>query len=133
MTLTPGTPFGPYRVTAFIGAGGMGEVYRGTDTCLKRDVAIKVLPESLADDAERLARFQREAELLAALNHPNIAQIYGLERSAGASALVLELIEGPTLADRIAMGQIPTGEALEIAMRVADALQAAHERGIVHR
>src|SRR6476660_2424987 len=99
MTLTAGMRLGSYQITGLIGVGGMGEVYRATDTQLKRDVAIKVLPHTLADDAERLARFRREAELLAALNHPNIAQIYGLERVDGATALVMELIEGPTLAD----------------------------------
>src|SRR5688572_6889490 len=122
----------------------MGEVYRATDTNLKRAVAIKVLPASVAADAERLARFQREAEVLASLNHPNIAQIHGLEKSApsihsassgqaGTLALVMELIEGPTLADRIAQGAIPLDEALPIANQIADALEAAHERGIIHR
>ena len=112
--------------------GGMGEVYRATDTKLKRTVAIKVLPDAVATDSERLARFQREAEILASLNHPNIAAIYGLERSDGQTALVMELVEGPTLADRIAQGPIPLDEALPIAT-VADALEAAHERGIIHR
>ncbi len=107
MTLTPGTRLGPYEITAQIGEGGMGEVYRATDTNLGRDVAIKVLPESVAQDPERLARFDREARTLAALNHPNIAQIHGLEKSAGSIALVMELVEGPTLADRIAQGAIP--------------------------
>src|SRR5688500_781814 len=111
----------------------MGEVYRATDTSLKRAVAIKVLPTSVASDAERLARFQREAEVLAALNHPNIAAIYGLERSAGITALVMELVEGPTLADRIARGAIPIDEALPIAKQIAEALEAAHEAGIIHR
>src|SRR6476660_4561753 len=115
MALSPGTRLGPYEVTAQIGVGGMGEVYRATDTNLKRAVAIKVLPESVAGDAERLARFQREAEVLASLNHPNIASIYGLERADGTTALVLELVEGPTLADRIAQGPIPIDEALPIA------------------
>jgi serine/threonine protein kinase/Tol biopolymer transport system component len=113
--------------------GGMGEVYRATDTTLKRQVAIKVLPEAVAGDAERLARFQREAEVLAALNHPHIAAIYGLERSTGTTALVMELVEGPTLADRIAQGAIPLDEALALARQVAEALEAAHEQGIVHR
>ena len=111
----------------------MGEVYRATDTNLKRAVAIKVLPSSLAADPERLARFQREAEVLASLNHPNIAAIYGLERSEGSSALVMELVEGPTLADRIALGAVPIDEALPIARQIADALEAAHEQGIIHR
>jgi serine/threonine protein kinase len=105
--LTFGTRLGPYEVAAQIGVGGMGEVYRATDTNLKRQVAIKVLPASVAGDAERLARFQREAEVLAALNHPNIASIYGLERSSEMTALVMELVEGPTLADRIAQARFP--------------------------
>ena len=105
MALSPGTRLGPYEVTAQIGVGGMGEVYRATDTNLKRPVAIKVLPVSVAADPERLARFQREAEVLASLNHPNIAQIHGLEKSDGVTALVMELVEGPTLADRIAQGR----------------------------
>jgi serine/threonine protein kinase len=133
MVLTPGTRFGPYEVTAQIGVGGMGEVYRATDTHLKRQVAIKVLPASVAVDADRLARFQREAEVLAALNHPNIAQIHGLEESAGQTGLVLELVEGPTLADRITQGAIPVDEALSIAKQIAEALEAAHEKGIIHR
>ena len=111
----------------------MGEVYQATDTNLKRQVAIKVLPASVAGDAERLARFQREAEVLAALNHPNIAQIHGLEKSAGTIALVMELVEGPTLADRIAQGAMPVDEALPIAKQIAEALEAAHEQGIIHR
>ena len=133
MALVPGTRLGPYEIAAQIGEGGMGEVYQATDTNLKRAVAIKVLPESLALDAERLARFQREAEVLAALNHPNIAQIHGLEKSDGTIALVMELVEGPTLADRIAQGAIPVDEALPIAKQIAEALEAAHEQGIVHR
>jgi eukaryotic-like serine/threonine-protein kinase len=128
-----GTRLGPYEVTALIGAGGMGEVYRATDTNLTRAVAIKVLPESVATDRDRLARFQREAEVLASLNHPNIAAIYGLERSDGITALVMELVEGPTLADRIAQGAIPVDEALPIAKQIAEALEAAHEQGIIHR
>jgi serine/threonine-protein kinase len=108
-------------------------VYKATDTNLKRSVAIKVLPASVAGDAERLARFQREAEVLAALNHPNIAAIYGLERSGATTALVMELVEGPTLADRIAEGAIPIEEALPIAKQIAEALEAAHEQGIIHR
>ena len=111
----------------------MGEVYQATDTNLKRSVAIKVLPASVAGDAERLARFQRDAEVLAALNHPNIAQIHGLEKSAGTIALVMELVEGPTLADRIAQGAVPVDEALPIAKQIAEALEAAHEQGIIHR
>ncbi len=111
----------------------MGEVYRATDTNLKRQVAIKVLPSTLATDPERLARFQREAEVLAALNHPNIAHIHGLEKSKGTLALVMELVEGPTLADRIAHGAIPVADALPIAKQIAEALEAAHEQGIIHR
>src|SRR3954471_5015231 len=111
----------------------MGEVYKASDTNLKRAVAIKVLPASVGGDADRLARFQREAEVLAALNHPNIAHIHGLERSDGTIALVMELVEGPTLADRIAQGVIPVDEALRIAKQIAEALEAAHDQGIVHR
>ena len=133
MALTPGTRIGPYEIAAQIGAGGMGEVYRATDTNLARQVAIKVLPEAVAADAERLARFDREAKTLAALNHPNIAAIYGLERSAVQTALVMELVEGPTLADRIAEGPLPVDEALAIAKQIAEALEAAHEQGIIHR
>ncbi len=133
MSLQPGTRLGPYAITAQIGVGGMGEVYRATDTKLKREVAIKVLPSHVAADPERLARFQREAEVLASLNHPNIAQIHGLEESEGIKALVMELVEGPTLADRIAQGAIPVDEALPIAKQIAEALEAAHEQGIIHR
>jgi eukaryotic-like serine/threonine-protein kinase len=133
MPLSPGTRFGPYEIAATIGIGGMGEVYRATDSRLKRDVAIKVLPQYFAADADRVARFQREAEMLAALNHQNIAHIYGLERRDETTALVMELVDGPTLADRLARGAIPLDEALPIAMQIADALEAAHERGIVHR
>jgi len=133
MALSPGTRFGPYEIAGEIGAGGMGVVYRATDTTLDRDVAIKVLPESMASDAERIARFDREAKTLASLNHPNIAQIYGLERSDDTTALVMELVEGPTLADRIEKGAIPADEALGIAMQIAEALEAAHGQSIVHR
>src|ERR671936_1940558 len=133
MPLSVGTRLGPYEILSALGAGGMGEVYRARDTRLKREVAIKVLPESFANDADRLARFQREAELLATLNHPNIGAIYGFEESNGTSALVLELVEGPTLADRIAQGPIPLDEALPIARQIAEALEAAHEQGIIHR
>src|ERR1041384_7904699 len=129
MSLGPGARLGPYEVVAAIGAGGMGEVYRARDTRLGREVAIKVLPESFANDADRLARFEREAQVLASLNHPNIATIHGLEERA----LVMELVEGPTLADRIAEGPIPIDEALPIARQIAEALEAAHERGIIHR
>ncbi len=133
MTLAPGTRLGVYEITAQIGAGGMGEVYRANDTRLKRQVAIKVLPEAVATDPQRVSRFRREAELQAALNHPNIAHLYGLEDLDGITALVMELVEGPTLADRIAEGPIPVDEALSIAKQIAEALEAAHEQGIVHR
>ncbi len=133
MPLSPGTRLGSYEILAAIGEGGMGEVYRATDTSLKRQVAIKVLPASVAADADRLARFQREAEVLAQLNHPNIAAIYGLEQSGAAPALVMELVDGPTLADRIAQGAIPVDEVLPMARQIADALRAAHAQGIVHR
>jgi serine/threonine protein kinase len=133
MTLQAGARLGPYEVTAAIGAGGMGEVYRARDTKLKRDVALKVLPDSFADDPDRLERFQREAEALAALNHPHIAHIHGLENSGDTPALVLELVDGPTLAERIARGPLPAAEVIAIARQIADALDAAHERGIVHR
>ena len=133
LALTPGTRLGVYDITAPIGAGGMGQVYRAMDTKLKRQVAIKILPPSLASDADRLARFQREAEMLASLNHPHIAAIYGLEEGAGATALVMELVEGDDLSQRIARGSIPLDEALPIATQIADALEAAHERGIIHR
>ena len=133
MPLQPGTTLGPYRVTAKIGEGGMGEVYRARDTNLDRDVAIKVLPEAFTSDPDRLARFEREAKVLASLNHPNIGAIYGLEKSGDTRALVLELIEGPTLAERIKQGPIPVDEALRIAKQIAEALEAAHEQGIIHR
>ena len=133
MSISPGTRFGPYEIADEIGAGGMGVVYRATDTKLDRDVAIKVLPESMAADAERIARFDREAKMLAALNHPNIAQIHGLEDSDGTTALIMELVEGPTLADRIEQGALPADEALGIAMQIAEALEAAHGQNIVHR
>jgi len=124
--MKPGDTVGAYRILDKLGEGGMGEVYRATDTNLKRQVAIKVLPESFAGDAERLARFQGEAEVLAALNHPNIAQIHGLERSEGVTALVMELVEGTTLEARIAEGPIVLQEALAIAAQIAGALDAAH-------
>jgi Tol biopolymer transport system component len=133
MALASGTRFGPYEITGQIGAGGMGEVFRATDTTLEREVAIKVLPESFATDTNRVARFEQEAKTLASLNHVNIAQVFGLERSDDTTAIVMELVEGPTLAERIADGPIPPDEALGIAIQVADALEAAHEQGIVHR
>src|SRR5262245_61106110 len=133
MALAAGTRLGPYTISVAIGAGGMGEVYRAIDTNLGRQVAIKILPDTFAQDPERLARFEREAKTLASLNHPNIAAIYGLERAVGTTALVMELVEGPTLADRIAQGPIPVDEALPIAKQIAEALEAAHEQGIIHR
>jgi eukaryotic-like serine/threonine-protein kinase len=133
VALPVGTRLGAYEITGSLGVGGMGEVYRATDTNLNRDVAIKILPPAFANDADRIARFQREAEALAALNHSNIAQIYGLERSGDTTAIAMELVEGPTLADRIAAGPMPIDEALGIAAQIADALEAAHEKNIVHR
>jgi serine/threonine protein kinase len=156
MALSAGRRLGPYEIGSLLGVGGMGEVYRATDTTLGRQVAIKVLPEAFAHDAERLARFDREAKTLASLNHPNIAQIYGLEGPGGREgplALVMELVEGPTLADMLAadsrlqaFGQarspepgarsqraLPLDEALAIARQIAEALEAAHEQGIIHR
>jgi serine/threonine-protein kinase len=124
---------GPYEITAKLGEGGMGEVYRATDTKLKRDVAIKVLPAAFTEDKERLARFEREAQLLAQLHHPNIASIFGLEESEGTKALVMELVEGPTLAERLVSGPLPLPECLSIAHQIAEALEEAHEKGIVHR
>jgi serine/threonine-protein kinase len=133
MPLSTGSRLGPYEILSAIGAGGMGEVYRARDTKLGRDVAIKVLPEVFARDAERMARFQREAKVLASLNHPNIATIHGLEDSGGTHALVMELVEGRTLADRIKAGPVPVDEAIRMARQIADALEYAHERGIIHR
>ena len=133
MSLDVGSRLGHYNVTALIGEGGMGQVYQATDTKLNRQVALKILPEAFADDPDRLARFQREAQVLASLNHPGIAAIYGLEDSESQKALVLELVEGPTLADRIARGPIPLDEALPIAKQIAEALEAAHEAGVIHR
>jgi serine/threonine protein kinase len=124
---------GPYQVVAKLGEGGMGEVYRAHDTKLGRDVAIKILPPHFTSHPERLARFEREARLLAALNHPHIGAIYGLEDADGLQALVLELVEGDTLAEKIARGKIPIGEALVIARQLVEALDAAHAKGIVHR
>ncbi|MGH9968231.1 MAG: protein kinase domain-containing protein [Pyrinomonadaceae bacterium] len=133
MTIAAGTKLGRYEIRSKIGEGGMGEVYRATDLTLNRDVAIKVLPGTFLNDAERLARFQREAQVLASLNHTNIATIYGVEEENGFRALVMELVEGPTLADRIALGPIPLDDGLAIARQIAEALEAAHERGIIHR
>ena len=133
MALAAGARVGVYEILSALGAGGMGEVYRARDAKLNRDVAIKVLPDSFATDPERLARFQREAQVLASLNHPNIAAIYGFEHTDGLQALVLELVEGPTLADRIAQGPVALEEALPIARQIAGALEAAHDQGIIHR
>jgi len=133
MTLASGTRLGSYEILGALGAGGMGEVYRASDTKLKREVAIKVLPEAFARDQERMKRFEREAQVLASLNHPNIAAIYGIEEADGIRALVLELVEGPTLAERIASGPIPLEETLRIATQIAHGLEAAHEKAVIHR
>ena len=135
MALDVGSRLGHYDVTALIGEGGMGQVYRATDTELGREVALKILPDAFAADPDRLARFQREAQVLASLNHANIAQIYGTEedKADGTRALVLELVEGPTLADRIAQGAMPIEDALPIARQIAEALEAAHEEAVIHR
>ena len=133
MVLQPGARLGPYEVLSALGAGGMGEVWRARDSRLDRDVALKVLPEAFVADPERLARFEREAKVLASLNHPHIGGIYGLEEADGVRRWCSELVEGPTLADRIARGPIPIDEALPIARQIAEALEAAHEQGIVHR
>src|SRR4051812_26753154 len=127
MTLTAGTRLGSYEVVALLGAGGMGEVYRARDTNLGRDVALKTLPDRLTHDPERLARFRREAQVLAALNHPHIGSIYGIEEASGQRFLVLELVEGQTLAARIEKGALPVDEALAIAREIADALESAHD------
>ncbi len=132
-SLQAGTKLSHYEITSQIGKGGMGEVYQATDTKLGRDVAIKVLPEEFARDTERVARFQREAKLLASLNHPNIAAIHGLEEVDGTNFLVMELVEGNTLDDRIKSGPIPVEEALKLALQIAEALEAAHEKGVIHR
>ena len=134
MTLTPGSRFGAYEIVEPVGAGGMGEVYRARDIRLDRNVALKVLPQAFTRDAERLARFDREAKVLASLNHPGIAAIHGIEECDGVRALVLEFVEGGTLADRLHVKRtLPVDETLDLARQIADALDAAHERGIVHR
>ncbi|MSO29943.1 MAG: serine/threonine protein kinase [Acidobacteria bacterium] len=133
MAFTTGTSLGVYEITAQIGEGGMGQVYRARDTKLDRDVAIKILPEAFAHDADRLARFQREAKTLASLNHSNIAIIHGLEQTGDVHALVMELVEGDDLSQRITRGAIPFDEALPIATQIAEALEAAHEQNIIHR
>src|SRR5712671_6380879 len=133
MAVGPGSRVGVYEVTAQLGAGAMGVVLRARDTKLLREVALKVLPEHFAGDPDRLSRLQREAQLLASLNHPNIAHVYGLEQAGASACIVMELVEGETLADRLQKGPIQLDDALGIAKQIADALAAAHERGIVHR
>src|SRR5438046_4447999 len=133
MSLGAGTRLGPYEIVSAIGAGGMGEVYRARDTRLKRDVALKILPEAVATDPDRLSRFQREAEVLASLNHPHIGAIYGLEEADTTRALIMELVDGETLAERLQRGPMPIEDALTFAIQIAEALEAAHERGIIHR
>src|SRR5262245_35590462 len=133
MGLSPGALLGSCEILEPLGAGGMGEVYRGRDTKLGRDVAVKALPDAFATDVQRLARFEREAQVLAALNHPNIAVIHELKEVGGAKYLILELVEGETLADLIARGPLPVEDSLKIARQIAEALEAAHDKGIVHR
>src|SRR5450759_5352632 len=133
MPLSVGDKLGHYEVLSLLGVGGMGEVYRAKDTKLDRDVAIKVLPQALARDPERLARFEREAKVLASLDHPNIGHIHGILDSEDSRGLVLALIEGPTLADRIEAGPIPLDEAVAISKQIIEALEYAHDRGVVHR
>src|SRR5439155_12074771 len=133
MNLPLGSRLGSYEIVSPLGAGGMGEVYTARDTRLDRTVALKVLPELFQNDPERLARLEREAKTLASLNHPNIAQIYGFERSGSTSAIVMEFVDGEDLAQRIQRGPVPLDDALAIALQVADALAAAHEHGVVHR
>jgi eukaryotic-like serine/threonine-protein kinase len=128
-----GRILGNFEITAQIGKGGMGEVYQAKDRKLGRDVAIKVLPEEFSKDIDRIGRFQREAKVLASLNHPNIAAIYWLEESGGIQFLVLELVEGETLADQLKRGPIPVEESLKLALQIAEALEAAHEKGVIHR
>src|SRR5215470_3781947 len=133
MSIQPGTRVGPYEVTSPLGEGGMGVVFRAHDTKLQRDVALKLLPDHFADDPDRLVRFQREAQILASLNHPNIAQIHGLEESDNILCIVMELVEGETLQDRLKRGSIPVDESLRIAKQIAEGVEAAHERGVIHR
>src|SRR5215469_12086116 len=133
MALTIGTQLGSHEITGLLGKGGMGEVYRARDLKLKREVAIKIIPGEFAQNSDRVGRFQREAEVLASLNHPNIAGIHDLQEANGSVYLVLELVEGETLADRLKRGPIPFDEAVAIAKQIVDALEVAHERGIVHR
>src|SRR5215472_1076446 len=131
MAIAIGQQLGSYEITALLGKGGMGEVYRARDTKLKRDVAIKILPEEFSIDADRVSRFQREAEVLASLNHPNIGSIYDLQQADEMRFLVLELVEGETLAERIQRGPVPIEEALDIGKHICEALEAAHEKGVV--
>jgi eukaryotic-like serine/threonine-protein kinase len=133
MPLGPGVRLGPYEITALIGEGGMGKVWRAHHAALNRDDALKVLPDAFASDPDRLVRFRREAQVLASLNHPNIAAIYGLDETGGISALVMELVEGDDLSQRIARGAIPVDDALTLAKQIALGLEAAHEQGIIHR
>src|SRR5215831_16389490 len=133
MALSIGTQLGSHEITALLGKGGMGEVYRARDTKLKREVAIKVLPDEFSRDTDRVGRFQREAEVLASLNHPNIAQIYGVEESSGTRCIVMELVDGETLQERLQRGPIPIDEVLPLAKQLAEALEAAHEKGVIHR
>src|SRR5215510_10963901 len=133
MAIVIGQRLGAYEITALLGKGGMGEVYRARDTKLKREVAIKILPDEFSRDVDRVSRFQREAEVLASLNHPNIAAIYDLEEASGLRYLILELVDGETLAERLRRGPIAASEALKIARQIVDALEAAHEKGIIHR
>jgi eukaryotic-like serine/threonine-protein kinase len=132
-SLTAGTRLGPYDILSPLGAGGMGEVYRAKDSKLGREVALKILPPAFTSDPDRLARFRREAQVLAALNHPHIAQIHGLDEAGGTQFLVLELVDGERLDKRISRGKLPVDEALAIAKQIAEALEAAHEKGIFHR
>src|SRR5262245_57455033 len=133
MRMAPGTRVGPYEITSPLGIGGMGVVFRARDSQLLRDVALKFLPNNFASDLDRLGRFQREARLLASLNHPNIAQIYGFQQTTGSGAIVMELVEGETLADRLKRGRFPIDQAILIARQVIDGLEAAHKRNIIHR
>jgi eukaryotic-like serine/threonine-protein kinase len=133
MAIAIGTQLGSHEITALLGKGGMGEVYRARDMKLKREVAIKILPDEFSRDSDRVSRFQREAEVLASLNHPNIAGIYDVQEAQGSRFLILELVDGETLADRIARGPVPVDEALAIAVQICETLEAAHEKGIIHR
>src|SRR5205823_3359572 len=128
-----GTKLAHYEITSHLGTGGMGEIYQATDSKLGRRVAIKLLPDAFASDADRLSRFRREAQVLASLNHPNIAHVYGLEESGETRCIVMELVEGETLQERLKRGPLPVNEALAIATRIAEALEAAHEKGVIHR